>query len=211
MAEITESSTTPIPHVGVRNLANALTVARLVMVPLFVALLLSARGEHDGWRLAAKNSRVERRLLSRLFYSTSPDRRAIRMTDRSNGCAFEQHSVRIKSVSRETNFFSAPIRSFSLDLEPMETVVPMSRRHFVQLSACRHFAYRSVDILRNCRRVDILRNCRRVDIAIRMTRTLRKLICAHTHRVPQSRNSSDQPRAVSSCHKRASGIPTTLK
>ena len=53
MAEISESSTTPIPHVGVRNLANALTVARLVMVPLFVALLLSARGEHDGWRLAA--------------------------------------------------------------------------------------------------------------------------------------------------------------
>ena len=53
MADITESTTTPIPQAGVRNLANALTVARLVMVPIFVALLLSARGEHDGWRLAA--------------------------------------------------------------------------------------------------------------------------------------------------------------
>jgi CDP-diacylglycerol---glycerol-3-phosphate 3-phosphatidyltransferase len=53
MADITESSTTAIPQAGVRNLANALTVARLVMVPIFVALLLSARDEHDGWRLAA--------------------------------------------------------------------------------------------------------------------------------------------------------------
>jgi CDP-diacylglycerol---glycerol-3-phosphate 3-phosphatidyltransferase len=52
MADVTES-TTPIPQAGVRNLANALTVARLVMVPIFVALLLSARGERDGWRLAA--------------------------------------------------------------------------------------------------------------------------------------------------------------
>jgi len=53
MTEITESSAAPIPQAGVRNLANALTVARLVMVPIFVALLLSTRGEHDGWRLAA--------------------------------------------------------------------------------------------------------------------------------------------------------------
>lgn len=53
MADITKSSTTPIPQAGVRNLANALTVARLVMVPIFVALLLSAQGDHDGWRLAA--------------------------------------------------------------------------------------------------------------------------------------------------------------
>jgi CDP-diacylglycerol--glycerol-3-phosphate 3-phosphatidyltransferase len=53
MANITESSTTPIAQAGVRNLANALTVARLVMVPIFVVMLLSASGEDDGWRLAA--------------------------------------------------------------------------------------------------------------------------------------------------------------
>jgi CDP-diacylglycerol--glycerol-3-phosphate 3-phosphatidyltransferase len=53
MADITEASTTPIPQAGVRNLANALTVARLVMVPIFVALLLSARDAHNGGRLAA--------------------------------------------------------------------------------------------------------------------------------------------------------------
>jgi CDP-diacylglycerol--glycerol-3-phosphate 3-phosphatidyltransferase len=52
MTDITEA-TTPIPQAGVRNLANALTVARLVMVPIFVAFLLSARDEHGGWRLAA--------------------------------------------------------------------------------------------------------------------------------------------------------------
>ena len=35
-------------------MANALTVARLVMVPIFVLLLfLSAGSDHDGWRLAA--------------------------------------------------------------------------------------------------------------------------------------------------------------
>jgi len=53
MADITESPTTPIPQAGVRNLANALTVARLVMVPIFVVLLLSASGDHGGLRLAA--------------------------------------------------------------------------------------------------------------------------------------------------------------
>ena len=53
MADITESSTAPIPQAGVRNLANALTVARLVMVPIFVLLFLSAGSDHDGWRLAA--------------------------------------------------------------------------------------------------------------------------------------------------------------
>jgi CDP-diacylglycerol---glycerol-3-phosphate 3-phosphatidyltransferase len=53
MAGITESSATPIPQAGVRNLANALTVARLVMVPIFVVLLLSAGDAHDGLRFAA--------------------------------------------------------------------------------------------------------------------------------------------------------------
>jgi CDP-diacylglycerol---glycerol-3-phosphate 3-phosphatidyltransferase len=53
MADITDTSATPIPQAGVRNLANALTVARLVMVPIFVALLLSAGDAHNGGRLAA--------------------------------------------------------------------------------------------------------------------------------------------------------------
>jgi CDP-diacylglycerol--glycerol-3-phosphate 3-phosphatidyltransferase len=53
MADITEASATSIPQAGVRNLANALTVARLVMVPIFVALLLSARDDHAALRLAA--------------------------------------------------------------------------------------------------------------------------------------------------------------
>jgi len=42
-----------LPQAGVANLANALTVARLVMVPIFTALLLSARNAHTGWRLVA--------------------------------------------------------------------------------------------------------------------------------------------------------------
>src|SRR5665213_3406449 len=41
------------PQAGVANLANALTVARLFMVPVFAVLLLSARNEHAGWRYAA--------------------------------------------------------------------------------------------------------------------------------------------------------------
>ena len=41
------------PQAGVANLANALTVARLVMVPIFTVLLLGDRGEHNGWRYAA--------------------------------------------------------------------------------------------------------------------------------------------------------------
>jgi CDP-diacylglycerol---glycerol-3-phosphate 3-phosphatidyltransferase len=53
--DITIVTTPPpeLPQAGVANLANALTVARLVMVPIFTALLLSARNEHTGWRLAA--------------------------------------------------------------------------------------------------------------------------------------------------------------
>jgi len=41
------------PQAGVANLANALTVARLFMVPVFAVLLLSARNDHAGWRYAA--------------------------------------------------------------------------------------------------------------------------------------------------------------
>jgi CDP-diacylglycerol--glycerol-3-phosphate 3-phosphatidyltransferase len=41
------------PPAGVVNLANALTVARLVMVPIFAVLLLGAGEEHDRWRFAA--------------------------------------------------------------------------------------------------------------------------------------------------------------
>jgi CDP-diacylglycerol--glycerol-3-phosphate 3-phosphatidyltransferase len=39
--------------VGVANLANALTVARLVLVPIFALFLALARNEHPGWRYAA--------------------------------------------------------------------------------------------------------------------------------------------------------------
>jgi len=42
-----------VPHVGVANLANALTVARLLMVPVFVALLIAAGNEHPDLRLGA--------------------------------------------------------------------------------------------------------------------------------------------------------------
>ncbi len=41
------------PQAGVANLANALTVARLFMVPVFAVLLLSARDDHAGLRYAA--------------------------------------------------------------------------------------------------------------------------------------------------------------
>jgi CDP-diacylglycerol--glycerol-3-phosphate 3-phosphatidyltransferase len=41
------------PHVGVANLANGLTVVRLLMVPLFAALLGSAGNEHPNLRLTA--------------------------------------------------------------------------------------------------------------------------------------------------------------
>jgi CDP-diacylglycerol---glycerol-3-phosphate 3-phosphatidyltransferase len=44
---------TSIPQAGVRNLANALTVSRILMVPIFAGLLLTARHDHAGWRLAA--------------------------------------------------------------------------------------------------------------------------------------------------------------
>jgi CDP-diacylglycerol--glycerol-3-phosphate 3-phosphatidyltransferase len=43
----------PAPHVGVANLANALTVARLLMVPLFAALLGASGDEHPNLRLTA--------------------------------------------------------------------------------------------------------------------------------------------------------------
>jgi CDP-diacylglycerol--glycerol-3-phosphate 3-phosphatidyltransferase len=46
-------STAAAPQAGVANLANALTVARLAMVPVFAALLLGARDNQAGWRLAA--------------------------------------------------------------------------------------------------------------------------------------------------------------
>lgn len=41
------------PRVGVRNAANAVTVLRLLLVPVFVALLVNDGGDRDGWRLAA--------------------------------------------------------------------------------------------------------------------------------------------------------------
>ncbi len=35
------------------NIANALTVARIVLVPVMTAALLASGGTHDGWRIAA--------------------------------------------------------------------------------------------------------------------------------------------------------------
>ncbi|MGH8867782.1 MAG: CDP-diacylglycerol--glycerol-3-phosphate 3-phosphatidyltransferase [Actinomycetes bacterium] len=40
-------------HVSAWNIANALTILRILLVPLFFALLLTQDGESTGWRLAA--------------------------------------------------------------------------------------------------------------------------------------------------------------
>lgn len=44
---------TPAPAVSAWNIANALTVARLALVPVFTVLLLHAGGRETWWRLAA--------------------------------------------------------------------------------------------------------------------------------------------------------------
>jgi CDP-diacylglycerol--glycerol-3-phosphate 3-phosphatidyltransferase len=41
------------PQAGVRNLANALTLLRLLLVPVFVVLLFEDGGHEPGWRIAA--------------------------------------------------------------------------------------------------------------------------------------------------------------
>jgi CDP-diacylglycerol--glycerol-3-phosphate 3-phosphatidyltransferase len=43
----------PTPGAGVVNIANALTVLRLLLVPFFVAALFAGSGHDTGWRLAA--------------------------------------------------------------------------------------------------------------------------------------------------------------
>ena len=43
----------PISTVGAMNLANALTGLRLVLVPIFLAVLFANGGHDDGWRWAA--------------------------------------------------------------------------------------------------------------------------------------------------------------
>ena len=51
-----EPSAVPAPAVaapGIVNIANALTVLRLLLVPVFAVLLLGRDGEDDGWRVAA--------------------------------------------------------------------------------------------------------------------------------------------------------------
>ena len=42
-----------MPQAGVANLANAFTVARLLMVPIFTAMLVTAGNDRNGWRLLA--------------------------------------------------------------------------------------------------------------------------------------------------------------
>jgi CDP-diacylglycerol---glycerol-3-phosphate 3-phosphatidyltransferase len=43
----------PVSRASTWNIANALTVLRLVLVPLFVLALLAGDGHDDGWRLVA--------------------------------------------------------------------------------------------------------------------------------------------------------------
>jgi CDP-diacylglycerol--glycerol-3-phosphate 3-phosphatidyltransferase len=43
----------PVSRASTWNMANALTVLRLLLVPLFVAALVAEDGHHDGWRLVA--------------------------------------------------------------------------------------------------------------------------------------------------------------
>jgi CDP-diacylglycerol--glycerol-3-phosphate 3-phosphatidyltransferase len=43
----------PPPPVGLVNVANVLTVARILMVPIFFLLLVPDRGAHSWWRAAA--------------------------------------------------------------------------------------------------------------------------------------------------------------
>jgi CDP-diacylglycerol--glycerol-3-phosphate 3-phosphatidyltransferase len=43
----------PVSPVGAVNLANALTLLRLVLVPIFLAVLFADGGHDDGWRWAA--------------------------------------------------------------------------------------------------------------------------------------------------------------
>ncbi|HEY0637001.1 MAG TPA: CDP-diacylglycerol--glycerol-3-phosphate 3-phosphatidyltransferase [Pseudonocardiaceae bacterium] len=49
---MTEPAPAPTP-VPVVNIANALTVSRLLLVPVFVLALFADDGEHTGWRITA--------------------------------------------------------------------------------------------------------------------------------------------------------------
>lgn len=50
---VDQAAIAPSPTAGVVNLANALTVLRLLLVPAFLALLFAGSGHEDGWRWAA--------------------------------------------------------------------------------------------------------------------------------------------------------------
>ncbi|HVU71475.1 MAG TPA: CDP-alcohol phosphatidyltransferase family protein [Mycobacteriales bacterium] len=50
---MTTPQSSAAPAVGVVNLANALTVLRLFLVPVFVVLLVSHGGHDTGWRVGA--------------------------------------------------------------------------------------------------------------------------------------------------------------
>lgn len=43
----------PVRRAPLWNIANVLTIGRLILVPVFVAALLTAEGQHTGWRLTA--------------------------------------------------------------------------------------------------------------------------------------------------------------
>ena len=50
---VDQAAIPPSPRAGVVNVANALTVLRLLLVPAFLALLFAGTGHEDGWRWAA--------------------------------------------------------------------------------------------------------------------------------------------------------------
>jgi CDP-diacylglycerol---glycerol-3-phosphate 3-phosphatidyltransferase len=50
---VSPTSAAPAPPVSLWNIANILTITRLVLVPVFAVLLLHAGGRETGWRLAA--------------------------------------------------------------------------------------------------------------------------------------------------------------
>jgi CDP-diacylglycerol--glycerol-3-phosphate 3-phosphatidyltransferase len=50
---VDQAAIAPDPRAGVANLANALTVLRMLLIPAFLALLFAGTGHEDGWRWAA--------------------------------------------------------------------------------------------------------------------------------------------------------------
>ena len=143
--------------------------------------------------------------MSRLFYCPSQDSHGIRIRHhRSNRSrvrmtlAFERNLFHMKQhfVPRGTTFrYTNKIFFPGWNSASSHLVQLSACRHLVQLSACRHFVQLSA---------------RRHSVRT-ATRSRNEFVVQDRWDRLKSRNSSDQPSAVSSCHNRASGIPTTLK